>query len=139
MTDVHSHWQRSYNMSCIRDKNTTPELQVRSLIHRMGFRFKLHDKTLPGKPDIVLSRHGKVIFVHGCFWHLHRCRYGRVVPRTNAAFWQVKRNGNRDRDRRTLRKLRAMDWQVLVVWECQIRDTLRLSQMLSRFLSQTKS
>jgi DNA mismatch endonuclease (patch repair protein) len=119
-------------MSCIRDKNTTPELQVRSLVHRMGFRFKLHDKALPGKPDIVLSRHHKVIFVHGCFWHMHRCRYGRVVPRTNAAFWQAKRS-NRDRDRRTLRKLRAMGWKVLIVWECQLRDLARLSMRVCSF------
>ena len=122
MADVHSPQQRSYNMSRIRGRDTKPELLVRSLVHQMGFRFRLHRRDLPGRPDLVLPRHRKVIFVHGCFWHMHRCRYGRVTPRTNADFWQAKRTANVDRDRRNLRKLRRDGWQTLVIWECWTRD-----------------
>ncbi|MFY9255492.1 MAG: DNA mismatch endonuclease Vsr [Fuerstiella sp.] len=122
MTDVHTSAQRSFNMSQIRGKDTKPELIVRSLIHQMGFRFRLHRKDLPGKPDIVLPRHRKVVFVHGCFWHMHRCRYGKVVPKTNAEFWQNKRQSNVDRDKRNLKKLKDEGWQTLVIWECWTRD-----------------
>lgn len=122
MADVHTKEQRSFNMSRIRSKDTKPEIIVRSLVHRMGYRFRLHRKDLPGKPDLVLPRHDKVIFVHGCFWHMHRCRQGRVFPKTNAEFWQEKRTGNAERDRRNIRKLRHDGWQVLVIWECWIRD-----------------
>ncbi|MEZ6061895.1 MAG: very short patch repair endonuclease [Planctomycetaceae bacterium] len=118
---MHSPQQRSFNMSRIRDRDTRPEMIVRSLVHRMGYRFRLHRKDLPGKPDLVLPRHRKVIFVHGCFWHRHRCRYGRVAPKSNAAFWQEKRNGNVLRDRRNIRSLRRDGWQVLVIWECWTR------------------
>ena len=137
MTDVHTPQQRSFNMSRIRDRDTKPELIVRSLVHRMGFRFRLHRKDLPGKPDIVLPRHHKVILVHGCFWHLHRCRYGRVVPKTNAEFWQAKRTGNVQRDRRNLKALRDAGWKTLVVWECWTRDVeSRLIPRLEQFLRQ---
>jgi len=122
MTDVHSPEQRSFNMSQIRGNDTKPELIVRSLIHQMGFRFRLHRKDLPGKPDIVLPRHRKLIFVHGCFWHMHRCRYGKVVPKTNTEFWQNKRLGNVERDKRNLRKLRQDDWRTLIIRECWICD-----------------
>ena len=122
MTDVHTTQQRSFNMSRIRGKDTKPEMLVRSLVHQMGYRFRLHRKDFPGKPDLVLPRHKKVIFVHGCFWHMHRCRYGRVVPKTNAEFWQNKRQGNVDRDRRNLRAMRNSGWQVLVIWECWTRE-----------------
>ena len=122
MTDVHTSAQRSFNMSQIRGKDTKPELIVRSLIHQMGFRFRLHRKDLPGKPDIVLPRHRKVVLVHGCFWHMHRCRYGKVVPKTNAEFWQNKRQSNVDRDKRNLRELKKNHWQTLVIWECWTRD-----------------
>ena len=134
MADVHSKRTRSYNMSQIRGKDTKPELIVRSLVHRMGYRFRLHVKDLPGKPDLVLPRHQKVIFVHGCYWHMHRCRYGRVVPKTNTEFWQNKRQGNVDRDRRSLRKLRRLGWRPLVLWECWTRDIDRVEQKLSEFL-----
>ena len=122
MTDVHTSAQRSFNMSQIRGNDTKPELIVRSLIHQMGLRFRLHRKDLPGKPDIVLPRHRKVVFVHGCFWHMHRCRYGKVVPKTNAEFWQNKRQSNVDRDKRNLKKLKDEGWQTLVIWECWTRD-----------------
>lgn len=114
MTDVHTKEQRSFNMSQIRDKNTKPEIIIRSIIHRMGFRFRLHDKNLPGKPDIVLPRHKKVIFVHGCFWHLHNCKYGRVKPATNVNFWRTKRLSNKKRDKENLTELRKLGWKSVV-------------------------
>jgi DNA mismatch endonuclease (patch repair protein) len=122
MTDVHTPEQRSFNMSRIRSKDTKPEMIVRSLVHQMGYRFRLHVPSLPGKPDLVLPAHRKVIFVHGCFWHQHRCREGRVKPASNAEFWRSKREGNVSRDRRNRRKLTAAGWSVLVVWECWTRD-----------------
>ena len=134
MVDVHTRQQRSYNMSQIRCKNTKPEMLVRSLVHRMGYRYSLHRKDLPGKPDLVLVKHEKVIFVHGCFWHMHRCRYGRVRPRTRAKFWDRKREGNAARDKSNLRKLRKDGWKVLVVWECQTRDLGKLTDRIRGFL-----
>ena len=135
MADVHTSRQRSYNMSRIRSRDTKPEMIVRSLVHQMGFRFRLHRRDLAGKPDLVLPRHHKVIFVHGCFWHMHQCRYGRVTPKTNAEFWQTKRTQNVVRDRRNLRSLRRDGWQVLVVWECWTRDPeTRLIPRLTDFL-----
>jgi DNA mismatch endonuclease (patch repair protein) len=122
MSDVHSPEQRSFNMSRIRSKDTKPEMIVRSLVHQMGYRFRLHVQGLPGKPDLVLPAHRKVIFVHGCFWHMHRCRFGRVKPATNASFWSSKRLGNVCRDRMNRRRLRTEGWSVLVVWECWTKD-----------------
>ena len=137
MADVHSPEQRSFNMSRIKGGNTKPEMIVRSLVHQMGFRFRLHRRDLPGKPDLVLPRHRKIIFVHGCFWHMHRCRYGRVTPKTNTEFWQNKRTGNVERDRRNMRKLRSDGWQVLVIWECWTRQPEdRVIPRLEKFLSQ---
>lgn len=136
MADVHSAAQRSYNMSRIRGKDTKPELLVRSVVHRMGYRFRLHRKDLPGKPDLVLPKHRKIIFVHGCYWHMHRCRYGRVVPKTNTEFWQQKRQSNVQRDRRNLKQLRKDGWQILVVWECWTRQPeQRLLPRLEAFLN----
>ena len=135
MVDVHSKKQRSYNMSQIKSKNTKPEIHVRSLVHRMGYRYSLHRKDLPGKPDLVLVKHKKVIFVHGCFWHMHKCRYGKVKPATNVKFWQSKREANVARDKRNLLKLRKKGWKVLVIWECQTRNSEHLFDKLSKFLN----
>lgn len=135
MADVHTAAQRSFNMSRIRGKDTKPEMIVRSLVHQMGYRFRLHRKDLPGKPDLVLPGHRKIIFVHGCFWHMHRCRYGRVTPRTNADFWQAKREGNVERDRRNRKSLKADGWEILTVWECWTRNPEeRLIPRLEAFL-----
>ncbi len=123
-------------MSRIRSKNTGPEIIVRGMVHHMGYRFRLHRRELPGSPDIVLPRHRKAIFVHGCFWHMHRCRYGRVRPATNPEFWEKKRRGNVDRDRRNIKALRAMGWKVLVVWECWTRDMPELERHLRDFLAE---
>ena len=135
MVDVHTKEQRSFNMSRIRNKNTRPEMIVRSLVHRMGYRYALHRKDLPGHPDIILTRHRKIIFVHGCFWHMHKCRYGRVTPATNANFWQTKREGNVARDKRNLSKLRKDGWKVLTIWECETRHQEKLTKKLVNFLS----
>ena len=135
MADVHTARQRSFNMSRIRGKDTKPELIVRSVVHQMGFRFRLHRRDLPGTPDLVLPRHNKVIFVHGCYWHMHRCRYGRVIPKTNTEFWQTKRMGNVERDRRNIRKLRRNGWSVLILWECWTRNVEeKLIPRLEEFL-----
>ena len=135
MADVLTPKQRSYNMSRIRGKDTKPEIIVRRLVHRLGYRFRLHQRKLPGCPDIVLTRHRKVIFVHGCFWHMHKCRYGNVKPATNEKFWQSKREGNVVRDKRNLRRLRKDGWKVLVIWECQTRNSEKLIDRLSKFLN----
>lgn len=134
MVDVHTKAQRSYNMSMIRNKDTRPEMVVRSCIHRMGYRYRLHDKKLPGKPDLVLPKYKKIIFVHGCFWHMHNCRYGRVKPKTNAGFWDKKRTGNRERDKVNIKKLKKDGWSVLVIWECQIKKEGYLTKKLEEFL-----
>ena len=136
MADVHTPEQRSYNMSRIRGRDTTPERIVRSLVHGMGYRFRLHRRDLPGTPDLVFPGRRKIIFVHGCFWHMHRCRYGRVVPKTNAEFWQNKRLSAVQRDRRHRRQLRAAGWDVLTIWECWTRQIdERLIDRLQTFLA----
>ncbi|MBV6494949.1 MAG: DNA mismatch endonuclease Vsr [Acidobacteria bacterium ACB1] len=135
MVDVLTPAQRRFNMSRIRSRDTKPEIVVRSIVHRMGYRFRLHDKNLPGKPDIVLPRHRKIIDVRGCFFHMHSCRYGRVKPATNDEFWLAKRQSNRLRDKRNARLLRDAGWDVLVIWECETKALDRLERMLGRFLS----
>lgn len=122
-------------MAAIRGKDTKPELIVRSIAHRLGFRFRLHAADLPGKPDLVFPSRRAVVFVHGCYWHMHACKRGRSTPATNPEFWRTKRNANRKRDRRTLTALRRAGWRVLIVWECQIRDRLTLAKRLSAFLA----
>lgn len=107
---------------------------VRRLVHRMGFRFRLHRRDLPGKPDLVFPRLRKAILVHGCFWHMHTCRWGSVTPRTNAEFWQTKRRGNVERDQQSAEALKAAGWSVLVVWECEGREPEKLSAKLEKFL-----
>ena len=134
MADVHSREQRTRNMSSIRSKDTRPELVVRKLVHRLGYRYRLHRADLPGKPDLVLTRHGKVILVHGCFWHCHACRYGSVKPEQNAEFWASKRGGNVERDRRNQNLLEDLGWEVLVVWECWTRQPGELEEKVVAFL-----
>jgi DNA mismatch endonuclease (patch repair protein) len=132
MTDVHTTEQRSRNMSAIKGKNTKPELRVRSALHAMGYRFRLHRKDLPGKPDIVLARHRLALFVHGCFWHCHECRWGRVVPATRPEFWAAKRGGNVERDLVKQNALRAQGWKVATIWECETRSEEALLAALGR-------
>lgn len=122
--------QRSRNMTAIRGRDTAPERRVRSLLHQLGYRFRLHRRDLPGSPDIVLPKHHTVVFVHGCFWHRHPgCRY-TTTPRTRAAFWQSKFRQNVERDARQISELRAAGWSVMVVWECELRDIEALTTRL---------
>lgn len=115
MADVHTPTQRSHNMSRIRSKDTKPEMLVRRFLHAQGFRYRLHDKKLPGKPDIVLPKYKTVIFVHGCFWHGHEgCRY-YVVPRTRTDWWLNKININRANDEKAMKELRKQGWEVVEV------------------------
>jgi DNA mismatch endonuclease (patch repair protein) len=134
MTDVHTPEQRSRNMSAIRGADTKPERIVRSLAHAMGYRFRLHRRDLPGKPDLVFPARHKVILVHGCFWHVHDCPHGRVKPATNAGFWANKRSGNAARDQRNLKALETAGWSVLVIWECETRSPEPLERKLREFL-----
>jgi DNA mismatch endonuclease (patch repair protein) len=129
MVDVLTPAQRHFNMSRISGKHTRPEMVVRSLVHRMGFRYRLHSRDLPGHPDLVLPRHQKVILVNGCFWHMHACRYGSVIPQTNAEFWKAKRGATRQRDRKNLRALEDTGWSVLTT-----RDQRGLERTLAGFL-----
>jgi DNA mismatch endonuclease (patch repair protein) len=125
-------------MSLVRNKDTKPEIFVRSLVHSLGFRYRLHSSSVVGRPDIVLRRLQKVIFVHGCFWHRHGkgCVLTRW-PKSRLDFWKPKLESNRKRDRGNEKKLRDSGWDVLVIWECELHDTKRLRRRLARFL-QTK-
>jgi DNA mismatch endonuclease (patch repair protein) len=134
MTDVFSKDKRSWIMSRVKGRDTKPETLVRSFVHRMGFRFRLYRRDLPGKPDIVLPRHNKVIFVHGCFWHGHKQCPRSKRPTTNEWFWNKKLDGNIERDKRFRRRLRRMGWEVLVVWQCETRNPEKLLEKLEGFL-----
>jgi DNA mismatch endonuclease, patch repair protein len=134
MVDNLTQRQRSACMSRIRSSDTRPELIVRRLTHCLGYRFQLHDVRLPGRPDLVFSTLRKVIFVHGCFWHRHRCRRGRLIPRTNRTYWLKKLANNRSRDRTNRRRLKAMGWSTLILWECQLRDLGFISAAVIAFL-----
>lgn len=134
MADVLTPEERRRCMSAIRGKDTKPELVVRRIAHSLGYRYRLHSRNLPGRPDLVFGGRRKAIFVNGCFWHMHNCRYGRVRPATNSAFWENKRLANVARDRRSLQALRRAGWRVLVVWECRTRKPGRLPEILGKFL-----
>jgi DNA mismatch endonuclease (patch repair protein) len=117
--DVLTPEQRHFNMSQIHPKDTKPELCVRKWLWQNGYRYRLHRKDLPGKPDIVLPKYRAVIFVHGCFWHKHNCKYGST-PKTNKDFWNKKLSGNVERDKKNIKMLIELNWRVLVIWECEI-------------------
>ena len=139
MCDVLSPEQRRYCMSRIRSKNTKPEIIVRKIAWGLGFRYRLHQKELPGKPDLVFSGLKKIIFVHGCFWHMHTCKYGRVVPKTNAEFWQEKRLSNKIRDQNNIKALKGLGWKILIIWECQTKSLLNTAANIKLFLGKTNS
>ena len=135
MTDALTPNQRSWNMSRIKSKDTAPEREVRSMLHRLGFRFRLHAKDLPGRPDITLRRFRTVIFVHGCFWHRHRnCKFA-YTPRTRIAFWTAKFEGTKKRDRTAKRALAQLGWRVIYVWECELVDRAALARRLAGALA----
>lgn len=137
MVDVHTPEVRSYNMSMIRGKNTKPEIIVRKFLHSKGFRFRLHKKELPGKPDIVLPKYKTVIFIHGCFWHGHKnCKYF-VIPKTRTKWWQSKIEGNKANDKKNNIKLREAGWMIITLWECQLR-TKKILRTLSRLETKVK-
>jgi DNA mismatch endonuclease, patch repair protein len=125
MTDVLTAAQRQLNMSRIRGRDTKPEMLVRQGLHARGLRYRLHDRKLPGRPDLVFPRHGAVVFVHGCFWHAHGCVLSKL-PATRQEFWKQKLEGNAARDRRAIEVLQAAGWRVLVIWECALRGPERL-------------
>lgn len=135
MADLLTKEKRSWNMSRIKNRNTGPERVVRSMLHRMGYRFKLHESRLPGRPDVVLPKHKTVVFVHGCFWHHHKHCKDATIPKTRTDWWRLKLEGNAKRDRANARKLRKLGWRVLLVWECEITNPKLLSLRLSKFLS----
>jgi DNA mismatch endonuclease (patch repair protein) len=135
MKDRLTKERRSWNMSRIRGKDTTPEKMVRSLLHRMGCRFRLHGKKLPGRPDIVLPKHKTVVFVHGCFWHRHRGCKNCTTPTNNRSFWVKKLEGNVARDMVQRRTLRKLGWQVVVVWECELSRLNLLERRLNKWLA----
>lgn len=130
MVDIVDKATRSQMMAAIKGKNTKPEIAVRKAIHAAGFRFRLHGKNLPSKPDIVLSKYKTAIFVHGCFWHGHNCK-GFRWPKTRPAFWREKILGNKKRDQLSRRRLKSLGWTPLVVWECKISQTF-LSNIVSK-------
>src|SRR6266571_2974879 len=131
--DTISKKERSLLMARIRSKDTTPERAVRSIVHRMGFRFRLHSPRLAGRPDIVLTRHKKIILVQGCFWHGHTC-WLASKPKSNRNYWLPKIRNNKLRDKRVKRQLIAEGWRILELWECDIRRGRRVEARLTKFL-----
>ena len=122
-------------MRRVRSKDTRPEIVVRKFLYSLGYRYRLHRKDLPGTPDIVFPNRKKIIFVHGCFWHGHRCKRGARHPKSNVGYWKLKISRNVKRDESAIRKLKASGWDVLVLWECQISRTETLRGKLKKFLN----
>lgn len=135
MSDIFSAEKRSEIMSRIRSKNTKPELFVRSLLHKMGFRFRLHSKKLPGNPDICLPKYKTVIFVHGCYWHRHVCHKGRSKPLSNVGTWKLKFNRTVKRDKKNKKALENLGWRVITVWQCELSDQDKIRRMLQKALA----
>ena len=133
--DIKSKEERSRNMSRIRSKDTTPEKMVRSFLHKNGFRFRLHVKELPGKPDIVLPKYKTVIEVRGCYWHRHNCKKGQSCPSSNVEFWQRKFESNVIRDQYTEYRLKKLGWNVIIVWECEVDTKVLQENILEKIIS----
>ncbi|MEM6627016.1 MAG: very short patch repair endonuclease [Pseudomonadota bacterium] len=127
MPDVFTPEDRSRVMRAVKSKNTTPELRVRRAAHKLGYRFRLYRKDLPGRPDLVFAKHRTVIFVHGCFWHAHDCARGARIPKTNTEYWLQKRARNQARDAKAREDLEALGWRVATIWECETKplETLK--------------
>lgn len=138
MADTLTSKERSERMALVRGKNTAPEMAVRRLVHGLGFRYRLHGKELPGRPDMVFASRRKVIFVHGCFWHRHSaagCKLARM-PKSRLAFWEPKLERNRIRDRQVRSQLRKMGWRALTIWECQLGNLDSVGRRVRRFLQE---
>lgn len=132
--DIFTVERRSALMARVQGKNTKPEIAVRRIAYGLGYRYRLHRRSLPGTPDLTFSQLKKIIFVHGCFWHQHRgCRYA-YEPKSNTAFWEEKFSANRKRDTNVLRELRGLGWKVLVVWECETKKPQKLFSKINSFL-----
>jgi DNA mismatch endonuclease, patch repair protein len=138
MVDNRTQESRSRLMSRIGSKHTKPELVVRSLLHRLGYRYRLHRKDLPGKPDIVFIGRKKAIFVHGCYWHGHGCKIGKL-PKSNLDFWSPKIERNRQRDREKKSELEQVGWSVLELWQCELKESQSLEVKLHSFLASPKA
>src|SRR6266850_6730911 len=135
MADVLTREQRSRCMSKVRAKNTKPEMIVRRLVHSLGYRYRLHVRTLPGTPDLVFNSRQRIIFINGCFWHQHGC--GRnLVPATRREFWLPKLKRNCDRDLAARKQLQRCGWRILVIWECEVKDAQKLAQRIESFLGE---
>jgi DNA mismatch endonuclease (patch repair protein) len=122
-------------MRAVRSKDTQPELAVRSIVRSLGYSYRLHSKSLPGRPDIVVAGAKKAIFVHGCFWHGHNCKRGARVPKSNTDYWVTKISRNTQRDAQARRELRKRGWKILVIWECELKAAKPLLARVRRFLS----
>ncbi|NMM29227.1 MAG: DNA mismatch endonuclease Vsr [Glaciimonas sp.] len=133
MTDHVSKEKRSEIMKRIGGKNTAPELIVRKLVYSLGYRYRLHSKDMPGKPDLVFFGRKKVIFVHGCFWHYHNCKKGKL-PKSRLDYWLPKLEENRNRDIRTQERILSLGWRFLIIWQCEIRDTAELRKRIIEYL-----
>ncbi|WP_415909131.1 very short patch repair endonuclease [Oleiharenicola sp. Vm1] len=133
MADRVNQQVRSRIMASVRTRDTGPEVALRKRLHSLGYRYRMHAANLPGRPDIVFPSRKKVIFVHGCFWHGHRCRWGRL-PKSRIDYWEMKIRSNRSRDRRTSAAIRKAGWGVLVVWQCEIRKVDRVLPRITQFL-----
>lgn len=131
--------ERSEIMRRVRSTNTKPELIVRKLVYSLGFRYRIHKKELPGKPDLVFSGKRKVIFVHGCFWHGHKCKRGNRLPKKNREYWAKKINANLKRDKRQIEELGKAGWSVLTIWECETKDLDILTHRVVEFLNERRT
>jgi DNA mismatch endonuclease (patch repair protein) len=135
VADHLSRKARSANMAAIRSKDTSPEIAIRKMVYALGYRYRLHDWKLPGKPDLVFPSRKKAIFVHGCFWHRHNGCSRATVPQTRSVFWETKLSGNVRRDLRNRRLLRELDWKVFTAWQCELKKPTKLRRRLDEFLS----
>jgi DNA mismatch endonuclease, patch repair protein len=137
VADVHTKKQRSYNMAQVKSTNTKPELLVRKFLHAQGFRYSLHNKKLPGKPDIVLPKYNTIIFVHGCFWHGHtNCKYF-TIPKTRTKWWTDKINTNKANDEKAVKALKKAGWKIIIVWACKLKPK-NAEQTLIKILARLK-
>lgn len=132
-----SEQTRSYIMSRVGSKDTGPELVVRKLLHGLGYRYRLHKRGLPGSPDVVFQKRKKAVFIHGCFWHGHNCKYGRL-PKSKTKYWGPKIDVNRERDEQNMQELKNLGWKALVIWQCELKNIEALKARLVSFLGPTK-
>ncbi len=134
MADTISPKHRSWNMSRVKSKDTKPEIKIRSMFHAQGFRFRKNVKNLPGVPDIVLPKYKSIVFVHGCFWHQHKGCVKSHIPKSNVEFWTIKLGKNVVRDKKHNKELKQAGWRILTIWECEIKDLVKLERKLKKFL-----